>query len=195
MLITAFQVVTIVAALARDRFPRPRPDRMVLRGGYLHGGMYGAAETLASRIPNQEEYIARVPAVAIVPWFLAGSLFPISAPPSFLTWVVRVLPLTHALALMRYASEPVRLHDIWGMSSTTTMASLSLRRRGLAAVMSFVAARVFSRRRYGEPARPCGGTSRRRAANTLTITIIQMIDWKTGFATGPTPSISARVSA
>ena len=42
-------------------------------------GMYGVAETLASRVPRTEEYIARVPAIAIVPWFLAGSLFPISA--------------------------------------------------------------------------------------------------------------------
>src|SRR5437899_1925114 len=65
-------------------------------------GMYGAAEILASRVPKQEEYIARVPAIAIVPWFLAGSLFPISALPGFLTWFARVLPLTHGLALMRY---------------------------------------------------------------------------------------------
>ena len=44
-------------------------------------GMYGAAETLAGRVPKAEEYIARVPAIAIVPWFLAGSLFPITACP------------------------------------------------------------------------------------------------------------------
>ena len=44
--------------------------------------MYGAAETLAARIPRQEEYIARIPAIAIAPWFLAGSLFPITAMPS-----------------------------------------------------------------------------------------------------------------
>src|ERR1700704_2117972 len=31
-------------------------------------GMYGVAETLANRIPRQEEYIAATPAVAIVPW-------------------------------------------------------------------------------------------------------------------------------
>ena len=40
--------------------------------------MYGVAETLAARLPRQEEYVARVPAIAIVPWFLAGSLFPIT---------------------------------------------------------------------------------------------------------------------
>ena len=32
---------------------------------------------------------ARVPAIAIVPWFLAGSLFPITALPGFLTWFAR----------------------------------------------------------------------------------------------------------
>src|SRR5947208_12053809 len=64
-------------------------------------GMYGAAETLASRVPKAEEHIARVPAIAIVPWFLAGSLFPISALPGFLEWFARFLPLTHGLALVR----------------------------------------------------------------------------------------------
>src|SRR5919198_958685 len=39
-------------------------------------GMYGMAEILAGRVPRQEEYIARVPAIAILPWFLAGALFP-----------------------------------------------------------------------------------------------------------------------
>ena len=65
-------------------------------------GMYGVAETLANRIRKPEEYIARVPAIAIVPWFFAGSLFPISALPGCLTGIAKVLPLTHALALMRY---------------------------------------------------------------------------------------------
>ena len=41
--------------------------------------MYGVAETLANRIPSQEEYVGALPAVAIVPWFFAGSLFPIGA--------------------------------------------------------------------------------------------------------------------
>ena len=48
-------------------------------------GMYGMAEILAGRVPRAEEYIARVPAVAIVPWFLAGSLFSIKAMPVGLT--------------------------------------------------------------------------------------------------------------
>src|SRR5207247_3292617 len=81
-------------------------------------GMYGMAETLANRVPKQEEYIARVPAIAIVPWFLAGALFPITALPGFLTWVARFLPLTHALALMRYGLHGAStvLPHIAGMS-------------------------------------------------------------------------------
>ena len=43
--------------------------------------MYAVAETLASRIPKQEEYIGVTPAVAILPRFFAGALFPISALP------------------------------------------------------------------------------------------------------------------
>jgi len=91
-------------------------------------GMYGIAEILANRVPKQEEYIARVPAIAIVPWFLAGSLFPISAMPAALTWIAKFLPLTHGLALMRYGllQDSTGLHNIWGMSSATAMASLSL---------------------------------------------------------------------
>src|SRR5206468_1277297 len=91
-------------------------------------GMYGAAETLASRVPKQEEYIARVPAIAIVPWFLAGSLFPIAALPVGLEWFARILPVTHALALMRYGllGSAQGLSDIWGMASVQTMAWLSL---------------------------------------------------------------------
>ena len=64
--------------------------------------MDGAAETLAARVPSQEEYIGRVPVIAIVPWFIAGSLFSITALPVGLTWVTKFLPVTHALALMRY---------------------------------------------------------------------------------------------
>src|SRR5215471_5587272 len=52
-------------------------------------GMYGAAEILANRVPKQEEYIARVPAIAILPWFLAGALFPITALPHALQWVAK----------------------------------------------------------------------------------------------------------
>ena len=111
-------------------------------------GMYGTAETLASRVPKQEEYIARVPAIAILPWFLAGALFPIAAMPHFLRWVAKLLPLTHALALMRYGllGDASSLHNIWGMTSTNTMAALSLAVVALfAALLTVVSIRVFTR--------------------------------------------------
>jgi ABC-type polysaccharide/polyol phosphate export permease len=91
--------------------------------------MYGAADALANVVPTQEEYIGAVPAIAIVPWFFAGSLFPISALPATLGFVAKLLPLTHALALMRYGLIDRRgtgLRDIWGMTNPTVMAVLSL---------------------------------------------------------------------
>jgi len=111
-------------------------------------GMYGAAEVLASRVPRQEEYIARVPAIAILPWFLAGALFPITATPIGLTWVARFLPLTHGLALMRYGllGDGSGLHNIWRMSGAPEMATLSIGVVGLfAVVLTVVAVRVFTR--------------------------------------------------
>ena len=111
-------------------------------------GMYGAAETLAARVPRTEEYVGRLPVIAIVPWFLAGSLFPISALPVGLTWLARVLPLTHALALVRYGllSDPSGLHHIWRMNNVTEMASLSLLVVGVfAALLTAVSIRVFQR--------------------------------------------------
>ncbi|HEY1518501.1 MAG TPA: ABC transporter permease [Solirubrobacteraceae bacterium] len=111
--------------------------------------MYGVAETLASRIENQEEYVGAVPAVAILPFFLAGALFPIGAMPGALTTIAKFLPLTHALALMRYAFvDPSGhgLHDIWGMSNVTVEAWLSLAVVGLFAVaLTAISIRVFSR--------------------------------------------------
>ena len=110
--------------------------------------MYGAAETLASRIPRQEEYIARIPAIAIAPWFLAGSLFPITAMPLGLTWIARFLPLTHALALMRYGlrGDATGLHAIWRLGNETAAAGLSLAVVALfALVLTRVAIRAFER--------------------------------------------------
>jgi len=111
-------------------------------------GMYGVAEILASRVPKEEEYIARVPAIAILPWFLAGSLFPITALPSALEWVARFLPLTHGLALMRYGllGDGAGLHHISRLSSTTASAGLSLAViTAFAGLLTFAAIRVFTR--------------------------------------------------
>jgi ABC-type polysaccharide/polyol phosphate export permease len=112
-------------------------------------GMYGVAEILANRAPSQEAYIGAVPAIAIVPWFFAGSLFPISTLPAALTLIAKFLPLTHALALVRYAFLDPRgtgLHDIWGMSNTTETAALSLGVVALFALLTTtLSIRVFNR--------------------------------------------------
>jgi ABC-2 type transport system permease protein len=111
--------------------------------------MYGVAETLASRIATQEEYIGATPAVAILPFFLAGALFPIGAMPGALATVAKFMPLTHTLALLRYAfADPSGrgLHDIWGMSNVTTEAWLSVAVIAVfAAAMTAIAIRVFTR--------------------------------------------------
>jgi ABC-2 type transport system permease protein len=111
--------------------------------------MYGLAETIASRVKRQEDYIGAVPAVAILPFFLAGALFPIAAMPSALTAIAKVLPLTHALALLRYGFvDPTGkgLHDIWGMSNVTAEAWLSLAVVAVfAAALTAISIRSFSR--------------------------------------------------
>lgn len=113
--------------------------------------MYGVAEVLANRIPTQEAYIGALPPVAIVPFFFAGSFFPISALPAGLGALGKALPITHVLALMRYGLVDRRgagLHDIWGMSNQTTMAALSL-----AVVAAFAAAfTALSIRTFGRTA-------------------------------------------
>src|SRR5204862_7951054 len=72
--ITGLQVgVLIAAAAARGiHFDASTGGVLWFLGAtsLLGVGMYGLAEILAAKVPKQEEYIARVPAVAIVPWFL-----------------------------------------------------------------------------------------------------------------------------
>ena len=74
--ITAFQVLTLIvkAELRGIDFHATASGVGWFVGAsiLLAVGMYGAAETLAGRVPKQEEYIARVLADAIVPRFLAG---------------------------------------------------------------------------------------------------------------------------
>jgi len=151
--ITALQTVVLLAAA-------------VLRGADLHVSMsgiawfatsasllaiamYGVAEIVANRVSSVEEYIGLVPGLAIVPFFFAGSLFPISAMPAFLTAFAKLLPITHALAVMRYGllgSNSSGLRDIWGMSNPALMASLSIGVVALfAAVLTLAAMRVFTR--------------------------------------------------
>jgi len=151
--VTALQVVTlIVAATLRgaDFVPSAGSALWFVGGASLLAiGMYGVAETMANRVDRQEEYIAAVPAIAIVPWFFAGSLFPLSALPVALAGFARALPLTHAMALMRYGlldRSGSGLHDIWGFGSTTQEAFMSLAVvTSFAVLMLAVAVRVFRR--------------------------------------------------
>jgi ABC-2 type transport system permease protein len=111
--------------------------------------MYGLAEVVASRVHKEEDYVGAIPVLAILPFFFAGALFPISAMPGALTAIAKVMPLTHALALLRYGfidPSGKGLHDIWGMSNVTTEAWLSLAVVALFAVaLTFLSIRVFSR--------------------------------------------------
>jgi ABC-type multidrug transport system permease subunit len=148
---TAFQIAVLlgVAEARRIHFHVTASGFLwfAVAGILFTVGMYGMAEVLAGRVPRAEEYIARVPAVAIVPWFLAGSLFSIKAMPVGLTWITRFLPLTHGLALVRYGllDDPHALQDIWGMHSTTAMAAMSLLVVAVfAMIMTTAAVRVFS---------------------------------------------------
>lgn len=150
--VTGLQVAVLIAvAVARGIHFHASSTGVVwflAAAAFFTIGMYGAAEILANRVPKQEEYIARVPAIAILPWFLAGSLFPITAVPIGVTWVAKFLPLTHGLALMRYGllGDSTGLHNVWGMTDPNGMAALSL---GVLAVFALllgvVSVRVFNR--------------------------------------------------
>ena len=111
--------------------------------------MYALAETVASRVSKEEDFVGATPVLAILPFFFAGALFPIGVMPSVLTAIAKAMPLTHALALMRYAlvdPSGKGLHDIWGMSSVTTEAWLSLAVVALFAMaLTYGSIRMFSR--------------------------------------------------
>lgn len=153
LLLSGIQLIVLVgAAAARGAEFDVRPSGVLWFTGAAIGfaiGYYGLAEILANKIPSQEEYFGATPGIAIVPWFFAGSLFPIAAMPIGLTAFAKVLPITHVLALFRYGVVDhggQGLHDIWGMDNTTTMAALSLGVVALFAVaLTALSIRVFSR--------------------------------------------------
>jgi ABC-2 type transport system permease protein len=111
--------------------------------------MYGVAETLASRIGKAEEYVGAVPAVAILPFFFAGALFPISAMPAVMSAFAKALPLTHALAILRYGlidPSGQGLHAIWGPGNPAAQAWASLGVVALFALaLTAISIRVFKR--------------------------------------------------
>ena len=111
--------------------------------------MYGLAEAVASRVSKEEDYVGATPVLAILPFFFAGALFPIAAMPGVLTDIAKFMPLTHALALLRYGFiDPSGrgLHDIWGIHNVTAEAWLSLAVvAAYAAALMAVAIRAFER--------------------------------------------------
>jgi ABC-2 type transport system permease protein len=132
MAVTALQLVVLIAVSALRGAQYQTTSRMLwflAAAVLLVVVTYGLAEILATRLTSAEEYTSVIPAIAIIPFFFAGSLFPITSLPSWLADVATVLPLTHALALFRYgltAHGGQALQNIWGMSNDTTMAALSL---------------------------------------------------------------------
>jgi ABC-2 type transport system permease protein len=148
---TALQlgVLILAASLRGAKFDPGNVVWFVGAAFFLCLTMYGIAEMLAHRVSSQEEYVGILPAVAIVPYFFAGSFFPISALPGVFMWFAKFLPLTHALALFRYGLTNAgyqALHDIWGMTNVTLMATLSLVVLALFATLTvFAAVRIFVR--------------------------------------------------
>jgi ABC-2 type transport system permease protein len=125
--ITALQVtVLIVAAVARGATYHVSASGVVWFVGSvaLLTMIYASlAEVMAFRLASEQEYIGNVPAIAIVPWFFAGSLFPISVLPKGLAIFAKILPGTHALALMRHGltgGPADGLAAIWGVHAGTS---------------------------------------------------------------------------
>jgi ABC-2 type transport system permease protein len=151
-LITAMQLVVLIAAsIARGASfdSSVRLAWFVAGAALLMVVTYGIAEILATRLTSAEEYTGALPAIAIVPFFFAGSLYPITSLPTWLADVAKVLPLTHALALFRFgltANGGQALHNIWGRSNDNQMAALSLAVLALyALVITAAAIRLFAR--------------------------------------------------
>lgn len=132
LIVTAVQVtVLILGAAARGaQFQLGRQVVWLIAAAVaLAVFVYGLAEIFATRIASAEEYTALVPPIAIVPFFFAGTLYPITSLPGWLAAVAKVLPLTHAVALFRYGltgQGGQALHNIWGGTDTGAMAVLSL---------------------------------------------------------------------
>jgi ABC-2 type transport system permease protein len=110
---------------------------------------YGMAEALALAVGRQEAYGPLIPAVGVTPWFISGALFSLATLPAAVEAIALLLPWTHALAVMRFGIQPgdPGLADIWGMSSNTVMATLSLAVLALYSLLTLaVANRLFFRK-------------------------------------------------
>ena len=152
LMITALQVVVLViAAVLRGQISTHRraasPGSSALP--YSSASRCTASPRRSPTACRPWRSTSARSAIAIVPFFFAGSLFPITALPWAMTGFARLLPLTHTLALMRYGlldHNATGLHDIWGMSNATAMATLSLAVvAAYAAMFTAIALRTFRR--------------------------------------------------
>ena len=106
--ITALQLVVLIGASALRGAQYEATGRVLwfVAAALLFAVvMYGMAEILATRVPSTEEYVGILPAIAIVPFFFGGSLFPLTSLPHWLADVAKVLP-----ADPRPGAVPVRAH-------------------------------------------------------------------------------------
>jgi len=152
LIVTAVQVIVLIlgAAARGAQFDvGGRIGWLIAAALGLAVFVYGLAEIFATRISNAEEYTALVPPIAIVPFFFAGTLYPLTSLPTWLHDVAKALPLTHAVALFRYGltgQGGQALHNIWGRTDTTAMAAGSLLVVGAYAVAALLLAlRLFNR--------------------------------------------------
>lgn len=149
--IASIQVsLIVVLAIVRDAAFDSSPARalaFVAATLLLSLTTYGLAESLALVIGRQDAYGPAIPAVGVTPFFLAGTLFPISALPAGFEQFSLALPWTHAVAVMRYGvmeGTDSGLSEIWGTHSEATMAAFSLVTLiGFTALSLTIALRVF----------------------------------------------------
>jgi ABC-2 type transport system permease protein len=89
--------------------------------------LYGCAETLAHHLPRLEVYGPLIPAIGVTPFLVCGSYYPLSSLPGWVQAASKVLPWTHAVALIRYGTMGggSGLESIWHQTSQVEMALLS----------------------------------------------------------------------
>jgi ABC-2 type transport system permease protein len=151
--ITLFQTALIVVlAIARGANFTMRwttPLWVIPGVVLLTWAIYGIAETLALKVNRQETYGPLIAAVGVAPWFVSGTLFPLTALVPVTQYVSRLLPWTHAVSVFRYALMDARasgLSNIWGFGSPATKAAMSMAYlAGFAALSLVLAARTFRR--------------------------------------------------
>lgn len=131
--VAGIQVSLIVLlAVGRNAAFHTSPTRLLAfaaAAALLSLTTYGLAESLALLIGRQDAYGPAIPAVGVTPFFLAGTLFPISALPAGFEQFALALPWTHAVAVMRYGlmqGTDSGLGEIWGQQSEALMAVFSL---------------------------------------------------------------------